>query len=208
MKSIACPGSALIPVKFPKSVRPNRPMMTKIKIALIVICSLVLAAIYSCGWRTEPPATSGGANANTNVNTLAGWELSDGTRARVSDYKGKVVLLDFYATWCDPCRRETPHLVTLYQKYASQGLQIIGLNVGGEDDYGQVPEYKQSFGIEYPLAIPDDELVEQLLGDNGNIPQTIVINRQGQLIRHYVGFSEARAPEMEQLIASALQAPQ
>src|SRR5262245_35241635 len=181
-------------------------MKTKIKAILIVMCALALAASYSCGWRTEQP-TTGGANANINVTTLAGWELSDGKRARVSDFKGKVVLLDFYATWCEPCRRETPQLVALHQKYQSQGLEIIGLNVGGEDDYGEVPEYKQTFGIEYPLAIPDDELVEQLLGDNGNIPQTFVINRQGQLVRHLVGFSEARTPELERLIDSALQSP-
>jgi thiol-disulfide isomerase/thioredoxin len=181
--------------------------MRKIKIIVIVTCSLVLAATCSCGWGTDRPNT-GGANANTNVATLAGWELSDGKREHVSDFKGKVVLLDFYATWCEPCRRETPHLVALHQKYGSQGLQIVGLNVGGDDDYGEVPEYQRSFGIEYPLAIPEDELVEQLLGDNGNIPQTFVINRQGQLIRHMVGFSETRAPELDRLISSALQSPQ
>jgi thiol-disulfide isomerase/thioredoxin len=182
--------------------------MTKIRIGAIITCTLVLAAGYSCNWQTGRPTTTGGANANTNVNTLAGWQLSDGTRARAADLKGKVVLLDFYATWCEPCRLETPHLVALHQKYGSQGLQIVGLNVGGEDDYGQVPEYKQDFGIQYPLGIPDDELVEQLLGDNGNIPQTFLINRQGQLIRHLVGFSEARAPELDQLIASELQGQQ
>lgn len=180
--------------------------MTKIRSVFLVVCALALAASYSCGWRTEQPST--GVNANTNVATLAGWELTDGTRARVSDFKGKVVLLDFYATWCEPCRSETPHLVALHQKYQSQGLQIIGLNVGGEDDYGQVPDYKQSFGIQYPLAIPDDELVEQLLGDNGNIPQTFVINRQGQVVSHLVGFSDASVPELDQLIASALQGQQ
>jgi thiol-disulfide isomerase/thioredoxin len=172
---------------------------------MVAICALALAAIYSCGWRTEPPARTG-ADANTNVDTLAGWE-SDGKKARVSDFKGKVVLLDFYATWCEPCRRETPHLVALHQKYQAQGLQIVGLNVGGEDDYREVPEYKRDYGIEYPLAIPEEELVQQLLGDNGNIPQTFVINRQGQLVRHLVGFSEARAPELDRLIASALQSP-
>jgi thiol-disulfide isomerase/thioredoxin len=181
--------------------------MLKIKTAAMIMCALALAAIYSCGWRTDQP-TTGAANANTNVATLAGWELPDGKRAHVSDYKGKVVLLDFYATWCEPCRSETPHLVALHQKYESQGLQIVGLNVGGENDYDQVPEYKQSFGIAYPLAIPEDELVEQLLGDNGNIPQTFVIDRQGQLIRHMVGFSEARAPELDRVISSALQGPQ
>jgi len=187
------------------SLRPRQPLMTKIKVALIAMSAVALAAIYSCGWRTEPTTTGG---TNINVATLAGWEQSDGKRARAADYKGKVVLIDFYATWCEPCRRETPHLVVLYQKYQSQGLEIVGLNVGGEDDYAQVPEYKQTFGIEYSLGIPEDELVEQLLGDNGNIPQTFVINRQGQLIRHLVGFSDARAPELERLIASALQNPQ
>jgi thiol-disulfide isomerase/thioredoxin len=181
--------------------------MKKIKLVMMMTCALALAASYSCGWRGEQPARTG-ADANTNVAMLAGWESSDGKKAHVSDFKGKVVLLDFYATWCDPCRRETPHLVELHQKYQSQGLEIIGLNVGGENDYGQVPEYKQAFGIQYPLGIPEDELVEQLLGENGNIPQTFVINRQGQLIRHLVGFSEARAPELERLIASALQSPQ
>jgi thiol-disulfide isomerase/thioredoxin len=181
-------------------------MTKRIKFALIAMCAFALAAIYSCGWRTEQPAGTG-ANANTNVAMLAGWESSDGKKARVSDLKGKVVLLDFYATWCEPCRRETPHLVELHQKYQSQGLQIIGLNVGGEDDYGQVPEYKKDYGIEYSLAIPEDELVEQLLGDNGNIPQTFVIDRQGQLIRHMVGFSEARGPELDRLISSALESP-
>jgi thiol-disulfide isomerase/thioredoxin len=181
--------------------------MTKIRIVPIIAGALVLAAGYSCGWRTEPRATTG-ADTNTDVSKLAGWELSDGTRTRISDFKGKVVLIDFYATWCDPCRRETPHLVALHQKYQSQGLEIIGLNVGGEDDYGEVPEYQQSFGIQYRLGIPDDELVEQLLGDNGNIPQTFVINRRGQLVRHFVGFSETRAPELERLIESELQSPQ
>ena len=170
------------------------------------MCALALASVYSCDWREPPPA--GGANPNINIATLAGWQLTDGTHARAAELKGKVVLLDFYATWCEPCRRETPHLVALHQKYQSQGLQIVGLNVGGEDDYGQVPDYKQSFGIEYPLAIPDDELVEQLLADNGNIPQTFLINRQGKLVSHLVGFSDARAPELDQLIASALQGPQ
>ena len=69
--------------------------MTKIRITTIIMCALVLAAGDSCGWRTGPPATTGGANPNINVSALAGWELSDGTRARVSDFKGKVVLLDF-----------------------------------------------------------------------------------------------------------------
>src|SRR5215510_13839731 len=168
--------------------RNRRILILDLRSIMRIGCLLATFVIISgCARRAAAPGT---------------WTTDNNQRATLADYKGKVVLLDFYATWCEPCRRETPHLITLHQKYGSQGLEIIGLNVGGEDDQGQVPEYQRDYGIEYLLAIPDDELVEQLLGDNENIPQTVLINRQGQLIRHMVGFSEARVPELDRLISS------
>src|SRR5712691_11819812 len=83
-----------------------------------------------------------------------GWTDDQNQRAKLSDYKGKVVVLDFYATWCEPCRDETPHLVKMQRQFGGKGLQIIGLNVGGEDDHSQVPNYASEFDIQYPLAIP------------------------------------------------------
>jgi len=133
-----------------------------------------------------------------------GWTLDHDQRKQLSDYKGKVVLLDFYATWCEPCRAETPHLVQLQKQYAEQGLQVIGLNVGGEDDRGQVPEYAKQFGIQYPLAFPDDELVDAYLGDNQNIPQAFVFDRSGNLIKRFVGYSENSGVELERVVKAAV----
>ena len=136
-----------------------------------------------------------------------GWTLDNSQRAKLSDYKGKVVLLDFYATWCEPCRAETPHLVQLQKQYAEQGLQVIGLNVGGEDDREQVPNYAKEFGIEYPLAFPDDELADGYLGDNQNIPQAFVFGRGGNLIKRFVGYSDNSGLELERVVKAAVTSP-
>jgi thiol-disulfide isomerase/thioredoxin len=160
--------------------------------ALMLFSALVLSAC------TRPPAR-----------TIApgGWTLDNQQRAKLSDYKGKVVLLDFYATWCEPCRAETPHLVQLQKRYAKQDLQIIGLNVGGENDREQVPGFAQEFGIQYPLAFPDDELADAYLDGNLNIPQAFVFDRSGNLIKRFVGYSDNSGIELERVVKDAVASP-
>jgi thiol-disulfide isomerase/thioredoxin len=161
----------------------------KLKIAMTMVGLCSALAFSSC---TRKPATP------------AAWTLANNQRAQLSDYKGKVVLLDFYATWCEPCRAETPHLVQLQKQYAAQGLQIIGLNVGGADDRELVPGYAKEFGIQYPLAFPDDELADFYLADNQNIPQTFLFDRNGNLIKRFVGYSENSGVELERLVKASL----
>lgn len=154
--------------------------------------------------QTKPvPASSPATTIDKRLNNYA-WTLEDKQRAKVSDYLGKVVLVDFYATWCEPCRAETPHLVKMQQQYAAQGLQVIGLNVGGEDDRADVPRYVKEFGIQYPLGFPDDELVEAYLGDNENIPQTFVFDRSGRLVKHITGYGEEAGAELERIVQTSL----
>ena len=137
--------------------------------------------------------------------TGSGWTMNDGRRGQLADYNGKVVLLDFYATWCGPCRAETPHLVELHKRYAQEGLQVIGLNVGGETDQDQVPEFAREFGIQFPLAVPDDDLVDDYLGLNRNIPQTVVVDRQGKVVQRFVGYSDESAAKIEQAVHASLE---
>ncbi len=118
-----------------------------------------------------------------------------------------MVVLDFYATWCEPCRAETPHLVQLQKQYAAQGLQIIGLNVGGADDRAEVPAYAKEFGIQYPLAFPDDEFADAYLGDNQNIPQAFVFDRDGNLVKRFVGYSETSGAELDGVVRASLSPP-
>jgi thiol-disulfide isomerase/thioredoxin len=159
----------------------------KITIILLGLCSALMFG--SCTRKPVAPA---------------GWTFADNQRAQLSDYKGKVVLLDFYATWCEPCRAETPHLVIMHQQYAAQGLQVIGLNVGGANDREQVSAYAKQFGIQYQLAFPDDELADSYLGDNQNIPQAFVFDRNGKLIKRFVGYSDSSGAELERVVKTAL----
>ncbi len=93
--------------------------------------------------RTSPPLPPvsaahwpGGARPAMDVTrtTAQSWTTLDGRRVRATDFKGKVLVLDFWATYCPPCRDEVPHLNALQQRYAAQGLNIVGLHVGGGDD--------------------------------------------------------------------------
>jgi len=136
-----------------------------------------------------------------------GWELSDGNHSVFSEYKGKVLILDFYATWCAPCRDSIPHLIGLQNKYANQGLQVVGLNVGGPGDEQLVPAFARQFGIQYPLARPDDDLVSFLLAGQDAIPQTFVFDRQGQLVQRFVGFGPSTGTYLDSAVETALKTP-
>jgi thiol-disulfide isomerase/thioredoxin len=169
--------------------------ISPIRFNILAVTLLMALAGFACRPSFTPPPNTGGP---------AGWVFEDGKRATVGDYTGKVLLLNFYATWCGPCRIEMPHLIALHGKYEAEGLQIIGLNVGGEDDYAEVPAFKQEFGIPFPLAIPDKDFVDRYLGVNQNIPQSFVIDRNGRIIKHFIGFSEESVHEVETVVQAAL----
>jgi thiol-disulfide isomerase/thioredoxin len=177
------------------------------KILALALVAVLLPSCGACRKQTVAPANSSpGANkalpTPPRISTF-GWTLANSQRMRLSDFKGKVVVLDFYATWCEPCRAETPHLVRLQQQYSTQGLQVIGLNVGGEDDRDKVPAFAKEFAITYPLGFPDDELADQYLGDNQNIPQSFVFDRNGVLLKRFIGY-DPESGELNGVIQSAL----
>ena len=134
-----------------------------------------------------------------------GWELPDGKRSIFSEYKGNVLILDFYATWCLPCRDSIPHLIGLQKKYEDQGLKVVGLNVGGPGDEQQVPAFAKEFGIQYPLGKPDEDLVTLLLAENDAIPQTFVFDRKGQLVQRFVGFGSETGTYLDSAVETALE---
>ncbi len=186
----------------------SRPHKGGIRVVLITSLLSLLVLGGACkrnkAPQTKPAPTSSPATTTDNRLDNYAWTLENKQRAKVSDYLGKVVLVDFYATWCQPCRTETPHLVKMQQQYAAQGLQVIGLNVGGEDDLAEVPKYVKEFGIQYPLGFPDDELVQAYLGDNENIPQTFVFDRSGKMVKHITGYGEEAGAELERVVQTSL----
>ncbi len=143
-----------------------------------------------------------------NVESL-GWQLFDGQTTelretqKMGDLKGKVVILDFWATYCPPCLEEIPDLVALQNEHKND-LQIIGLHVGGEEDKPQVPAFVEKLKINYPLAVPQEDLSAILMQNESSIPQTFVFSREGKLLEKFVGYNEAVKNKMEMVVAEAL----
>lgn len=129
---------------------------------------------------------------------------ADGGEQKLKDLTGKVVVLDFWATYCPPCIEEIPHLRELQAKYGTENLAVVGLHVGGEDDRPQVPRFVERLSIDYVLATPEDALIAFIFGGRDDIPQTAVFDRSGKLVDKFIGYDETVKSRLEETIASAV----
>jgi thiol-disulfide isomerase/thioredoxin len=120
----------------------------------------------------------------------------------LANYKGYVLVIDFFATWCEPCRRSIPHLIAMNGKFNKQGLQILGLSADDADDSILVKGFIADKGINYPVAMAN----EDLLADYGvrSLPTLFVINKKGVVVEKYQGFNDEIAASMEALIKKLL----
>ena len=119
---------------------------------------------------------------------------SSGGSVTLSEYQGKVVLLDFWATWCGPCRMEIPELVALQEKYGERGLRIIGIAV--DDDPQSVREFHRSVAFNYPVALADDA-TQALYGGIQDLPTLFLIGRDGRVYAGYGGAVPASGLESD-----------
>ncbi|MFC1666888.1 redoxin domain-containing protein [Candidatus Omnitrophota bacterium] len=110
----------------------------------------------------------------------------DGNEKKLSDFKGKVIILDFWATWCPPCRAEIPHFIELYSHYKNQGLEIIGIAL---DQNGRkvVGPFAEKNNINYPILLAERE-ISGLYGGISAIPTTFIIDRDGRIRKKYTGY--------------------
>ena len=141
-------------------------------------------------------------NVSDEGSTLQ-FTLLDNRRMKLSDYAGQVVVLDFWATYCAPCLEEAPHLDALQRRFGPQGLQVIGLNAGGVDDYPKMADFAAQLNIKYTLGIPDPEM-QSFYMTGGAIPQTLVFDRTGRLIKHFTGYDKTISAELESVIEKAV----
>lgn len=110
----------------------------------------------------------------------------DGTEVRLSDFRGKAVLLNFWATWCAPCKIEMPWFVDLQKQYAAQGLQVIGVAM---DDSGEdtIAKFAKQMAVNYPVLI-GKEAVGDAYGGVEFLPTTFIIDRQGKVVDRMFGL--------------------
>ena len=135
-----------------------------------------------------------------------GWKSFAGENVKLADLKGKVVVLDFWATYCPPCLEEIPHLNALQSKYG-ENLKVVGLHIGGEEDQVRVPEFVERLKISYTLAYPQDELSNALMSADNSIPQTFVFDKNGKLVKKLVGFDNFIKADLDTAIELAINQP-
>lgn len=131
--------------------------------------------------------------------------LLDGGTLRLDDYKGKVIVLDMWATWCPPCRAEIPHLVEIQREYGGR-VEVIGVTT--EDPATtteKVKAFAEQFEINYKVGFASPEHKQLVVMGGGTIPQTFVINGEGRVVQHFPGFHPTKTiPAMRQAIEQAL----
>jgi len=129
-----------------------------------------------------------------------------GAPIKLSTYNGKVLLVNLWATWCGPCRLETPELVKLHKEFRAQGLEVVGLSTENPDaSADKVREFVHNFDVDYRIGWATPEVAITLMQGRDAIPQSFVISRDGRILKRFVGFNSMDTPnQMRTAIREAL----
>jgi cytochrome c biogenesis protein CcmG/thiol:disulfide interchange protein DsbE len=165
--------------------------------------TLVISVLsFGCGNSESKttPSSSAEMNGSEHVSSFPkapDFTLSDlnGKQFRLSDYSGKLVFVNFWATWCPPCRAEIPGFIKMYDKYKDQGLEIIGISTD-RDGKDVVKKFIQKNGVNYPIVMYEMDVIEAYGGITG-IPTTFIVNQKGEIVNKFVGFPGDEAFEKE-----------
>lgn len=123
----------------------------------------------------------------------------DGDEYTLSKLKGNVVIVDFWATWCPPCRREIPHFVELYNRYKDKGLIILGIS---SEEKATLEAFRDENKITYPLLLGSTEIFKRF--GVSSIPHTLFIDKKGKVRKIQIGFADEFLPVFEALIDTLL----
>lgn len=163
------------------------------KCRFVLTVLLVLAICLPTVLYATPRA--GQSAPNFKVISTSGQSVS------LENYRGHVLVLDFFATWCQPCRESIPHLVEMNRKYGKQGLQILGMSAD-EDGERQVKAFSDEHHISYPVALAG----ENTLADYGvrSVPVMLIIDKKGKVAEVFRGFNDEIGRATEKLIKKLL----
>ena len=196
----------------------------KIRWAIATFGVIALAALTittQMPWLTQPhpemvpqEAPIVGASASNNAEPTLSCQADakpanldftmkdvDGKDVSLQSYKGKVILLDFWATWCGPCKVEIPHFIEFQQKYGPKGLQVVGISV--DDPVDKLAPYVKEMGMNYPvLQGLGHDAVQDAYGPILGIPVSVMISRDGKICATHTGLTskDVFATEIESLL--------
>ena len=129
-----------------------------------------------------------------------------GTPIKLSDYSGKVMLVNLWATWCGPCRMEIPELVKLNKEFKDRGVEMIGLSTEDPDASAEaVNEFVRAYKVNYQIGWAKREVALALMQGRTNIPQSFIIARDGRILKRFIGFNpQSTPPQLKQALEQAL----
>ena len=183
---------------------------------LIVLGMLAAFGVSSCNSNDPEPRSSkpaGPSTGNAAATMLPAVVLDTEMKSangdepiKLSNYTGKVLLVNLWATWCGPCRRETPELVRLHQEYHDRGLEVVGLST--EDPVASeqtVQEFVRVFNVGYRVGWAPREVAIALMRGRTSIPQSFIVTRDGRIAKHFLGFHPQNTPpQLKQAVEEAL----
>lgn len=148
---------------------------------LIGVVPVVLAVLLPRS--DNPPGSVKPAAVRKAMPDFALRDLG-GAAWQLSAHRGDVVLVNFWATWCSPCREETPGLIRIAHRYGAKGVSVAGISMD-EGGAGPVRKFLKDFGVDYPVMMPDSSFL--LANEIDNLPTTFLIDRRGRIAKTYVG---------------------
>ncbi len=186
------------------SAQKNAPAARSKILAGALLALVLVVGLYYVNRYWISPAVRAQTKSDTNHPLAPDFSLTDinGNPLKLSDYKGKVVALDFWATWCGPCRIEIPSFIELQNRYASQGFALIGISM--DDSPEPVVDFYKEFHMNYPVAVGNERLGE-LYGGMPGLPTTFLIGRDGRIYAKHVGATDPAVfeTEIKELLATS-----
>jgi len=176
---------------------------TPLRVACTIIALGLLAAfgMSSCNSNDPPSRSSAPARPNTALATLprpileAENKAASGDPIKLANYSGKVMLVNLWATWCGPCRIETPELVKLHKEFQSRGVEMIGLSTEDPDASAEsVSEFVREYNVDYHIGWAKREVAQTLMQGRTSIPQSFIIARDGRIVKRFIGFRPDLTP--------------
>ena len=167
-------------------------MVNKRSIAVLVVFILAGVSIFLFACSRAEDVRS---EAVEQTQATPDFSLLDinGTTVKLSDFKGKVVVLNFWATWCGPCKKEIPDFIELQNLYGKDGLQFIGVAID-QEGLSVIKPFSEKLKINYPTLVGNDEVFAKF-GGRDAIPVTILIDKKGMIKTTYIGMRKKEALE-------------
>ena len=179
--------------------------MRKLGLTLIALAALLAGFLLSAHYFAEPPPASLLSRDGNIIGSIRPeFSLGSHTGEQVSheDFSGKTLLINFWATWCEPCRREMPMLMDLQREYGADGLQVVGIAL---DEVQSVSNFVQRYGISYPVLVgaADAMATSAAYGNvDGVLPYSVLVDKEGIVRWQYIG--EIPVKDVSKLLSELL----